>query len=196
MGLRENIRGRNIIHKSPWQQMNTRFTVCTNWKEYTLSPVGNAGANRELETRIKKRLLPALRQLHKGSHTDSGGAFHEVRFAIFDPRRTGNIQVDPGKVIDEAEIWNSDEMQRMRRLHVAKRANEIDICSRCCTTIPYPSQVAGSLILHGRTVRKFLPWAERLVYLSKLPRALLTPPKKDLRGERDWCRSIANEGIS
>jgi hypothetical protein len=27
-------------------------------------------------------------------------------------------------------------------------------------------------------VRKFLPWVERLVYLSKLPRSLLTPPKK------------------
>jgi hypothetical protein len=38
--------------------------------------------------------------------------------------------------------------------------------------------VAGSLILHGRTVRNFLPWVERLVYFSKLPRSLLTPPKK------------------
>jgi hypothetical protein len=45
-------------------------------------------------------------------------------------------------------------MQRMRRLHVARRANEIDICSRCCTTIPHPLLVAGSLMLHGRTVRK------------------------------------------
>jgi radical SAM protein with 4Fe4S-binding SPASM domain len=32
------------------------------------------------------------------------------------------------------EIWNSGEMQRMRWLHVAGRAGEIDICSRCCTT--------------------------------------------------------------
>ena len=66
----------------------------------------------------------------------------------------------------------------MRRLHVAGRADEIDICSRCCTTIPHPLLVAGSLILHGRTVRKFLPWMERWVYLAKLPRSLLTPPKK------------------
>jgi Iron-sulfur cluster-binding domain len=68
-------------------------------------------------------------------------------------RPVGNIGLQP-----LAEIWNSDEMQRMRQLHVAKRANEIDICSRCCTTIPHPLLVAGSLILHGRTVRKFLPW--------------------------------------
>jgi hypothetical protein len=32
--------------------------------------------------------------------------------------------------------------------------------------------------LHGRTVRKLLPLVERLVYYSKLPRSLLTPPKK------------------
>ena len=38
--------------------------------------------------------------------------------------------------------------------------------------------VAGSLLLHGRTVRRLLPWMERLVYFSKLPRSLLTPPKK------------------
>jgi hypothetical protein len=33
--------------------------------------------------------------------------------------------------------------------------------------------------LHGRTVRKLLPWVERLVYFSKLPRSLLTPPRKN-----------------
>ena len=75
------------------------------------------------------------------------------------------------------EIWNSDEMQRMRRLHVAGRAGEIDICSRCCTTIPHPVLVAGSLLLHGKTVRRLLPVVERLTYLSKLPRALLKPPQ-------------------
>ncbi len=76
-----------------------------------------------------------------------------------------------------AEIFNSAEMQRMRRLHVAGKAGEIDICARCCTTIPHPALVAGSLLLHGRTVRKLLPWVERLTYRRKLPTALLTPSK-------------------
>jgi radical SAM protein with 4Fe4S-binding SPASM domain len=75
------------------------------------------------------------------------------------------------------EIWNSDEMRRMRALHAAGRAGEIGICSRCCTTIPHPLLVAGSLVLHGRTVRRLLPAVERLVYFSRLPRRLLTPPK-------------------
>jgi hypothetical protein len=51
----------------------------------------------------------------------------------------------------------------------------VDICSRCCTTIPHPALVTGSLLLHGRTVRRLLPVVERLTYLSKLPKKLLRP---------------------
>lgn len=75
------------------------------------------------------------------------------------------------------EIFNSPEMRRMRKLHVEGRAGEIDICSRCCTTIPHPLLVVGSLLLHGETVRKLLPLVERLAYFSRLPRRLLAPPK-------------------
>jgi hypothetical protein len=67
----------------------------------------------------------------------------------------------------------------MRRLHVEGRAGEIDICARCCTTIPHKLLVVGSLILHGKTVRRLLPVVERMTYLSRLPRALLKPPKGD-----------------
>ena len=85
-----------------------------------------------------------------------------------------------GKIGEQslADIWNSEAMQEMRRLHAAGRAGEIDICSRCCTTIPHPALVAGSLILHGRTVRRLLPAIERLTYLSKLPARLLRPPRR------------------
>jgi radical SAM protein with 4Fe4S-binding SPASM domain len=76
------------------------------------------------------------------------------------------------------EIWNGEEMQQMRRRHLEGKAGEIDICARCCTTIPHPALVAGSLLLHGKTVRRMLPLIERLTYFSKLPKALLKPPKK------------------
>jgi len=76
-----------------------------------------------------------------------------------------------------AEVWNSQEMRRMRRLHVEGRAGEIDVCSRCCTIIPHPLLVAGSLVFHGKTVRRVLPWIERMTYLSRLPKRLLKPPK-------------------
>jgi radical SAM protein with 4Fe4S-binding SPASM domain len=75
------------------------------------------------------------------------------------------------------QIWNSDQMRLMRWLHVTGRAGEIDVCSRCCTTIPHPALVVGSLLLHGRTVRRLLPLIERLSYLSRLPARLLRPPK-------------------
>jgi hypothetical protein len=76
-----------------------------------------------------------------------------------------------------AEIWNGEPMREMRDAHVRGRAGDIPACSRCCTTIPHPLLVAGSLIFHGGTVRKFLPLVERLVYLSKLPATWLKPPK-------------------
>ncbi len=75
-------------------------------------------------------------------------------------------------------VWNSSAMRRMRRLHVEGRAGEIDVCSRCLTTIPHPLLVAGSLIFHGKTVRRLLPAVERLVYLSRLPARLLRPPAR------------------
>jgi radical SAM protein with 4Fe4S-binding SPASM domain len=76
------------------------------------------------------------------------------------------------------QIWNSEDMQHLRRMHVNGRAGEIDMCARCCTTIPHPVLVVGSLLLHGRTVRSMLPWVERLTYLSKLPGNLLRPPQR------------------
>jgi radical SAM protein with 4Fe4S-binding SPASM domain len=74
-------------------------------------------------------------------------------------------------------IFNGEPMRRMRRMHVQGRAGEIDICSRCCTTIPHPLLVAGSLVLHGKTVRRLLPAVERMVYVAKLPARWLNPPK-------------------
>ena len=71
------------------------------------------------------------------------------------------------------QIWNSDAMRRMRRLHAAGRSGEIDVCSRCLITIPHPLLVVASLLLHGQTVRRLLPWVERLIYFSRL----LRPPK-------------------
>ena len=77
------------------------------------------------------------------------------------------------------EIWNSPEMERMRGLHTSSRAAEIEICGKCRTSIPHPLLVVGSLIFHGKTVRRFLPWVEKLAYLSRLPVHLLRPQKQE-----------------
>jgi radical SAM protein with 4Fe4S-binding SPASM domain len=102
----------------------------------------------------------------------SGDVYPCCQSYMLDGKPVGHIGSQP---LDA--IWNSDEMQHMRRLHLSGRAGEIDICSRCCTTIPHPLLVAGSLIFHGKTVRRLLPLIERLTYFSKLPRRLLNPPK-------------------
>ncbi len=73
------------------------------------------------------------------------------------------------------EIWNSGEMQRMRRLHASGRAGEIDVCARCCTSIPHPALVVASLIVHGKLVRRLVPAIERLAYFSRLGRGWLRP---------------------
>ncbi len=74
------------------------------------------------------------------------------------------------------EIFNSDEMRQLRRLHAAGRAGEIDMCARCCTVVPHPMLVAGSLVLHGKWVRRAMPMIERLIYAAKLPKRWLSPP--------------------
>jgi len=75
------------------------------------------------------------------------------------------------------EIWNSPLLEHWRRLHVTGRAGEIPACSRCCAPIPHPVLVAGSLALHGKTVRRMLPWVERMAYLAKLPARWLKPAR-------------------
>ncbi len=76
-----------------------------------------------------------------------------------------------------AEIWNNQQMQRMRELHVAGRASEIDICRNCCVAIPHPALVVGSLLFHGNTVRKVIPLFERLSYVTKSAVKWLKPPE-------------------
>ena len=39
------------------------------------------------------------------------------------------------------EIFNSDAMRELRRLHSAGRSSEVDMCKRCCTVIPHPALV-------------------------------------------------------
>jgi radical SAM protein with 4Fe4S-binding SPASM domain len=75
------------------------------------------------------------------------------------------------------EIFNSEKMRGLRRLHADGRAGEIDMCARCSTAVPHPLLVAGSLALHGKWVRHALPLVERLVYRTRLNK-LLTPSRE------------------
>jgi radical SAM protein with 4Fe4S-binding SPASM domain len=78
------------------------------------------------------------------------------------------------------EIFNSDEIRRLRRLHAAGRGAEVDMCSRCSTPIPHPALAAASLLAHGKWVRHALPFVERLIRGRKLPERLLSPARSEL----------------
>ena len=75
------------------------------------------------------------------------------------------------------KIWNSAEMQQLRVLHATGRAGEIDMCTRCCASIPHPLLVTGSLVFNGKTVRRAMPVVERIAgRLLQRPQA----PKQEL----------------
>jgi radical SAM protein with 4Fe4S-binding SPASM domain len=78
------------------------------------------------------------------------------------------------------QIFNSDEMRRLRRLHAEGRGAEIDMCSRCSTPIPHPALAAASLLVHGKWVRRALPLVERLIRGRRLPERLLSPARSGL----------------
>lgn len=78
------------------------------------------------------------------------------------------------------EIFNSDDIRRLRKLHASGRGAEVDMCSRCCTAIPHPLLAAGSLLFHGKWVRRAMPVIERLIYRRKLPSTLLSSARAEL----------------
>lgn len=87
----------------------------------------------------------------------------------------GNLKETPLQ-----EIFNSDEMRRLRRLHAANRGAEVEMCARCSTPIPHPALAAASLLAHGKWVRSAMPVVERLIRGRKLPARLLSPERAGL----------------
>ena len=54
------------------------------------------------------------------------------------------------------------------------------MCARCCVAIPHPLLVAGSLLVHGKWVRRAVPVIERMIYGAKLPKRLLAAQRETL----------------
>ncbi|MBV9401497.1 MAG: SPASM domain-containing protein, partial [Bryobacterales bacterium] len=78
------------------------------------------------------------------------------------------------------EIFDSPAMRRLRGLHASGRGGEVDMCARCCTSLPHPLLAASSLLVHGKWVRRAVPLVERLIYGRKLPARLLSRARPEL----------------
>jgi len=86
----------------------------------------------------------------------------------------------------------ADELLRCRPLRGAQRLFGLTRCGRLLGQLRFSlglcggclacrlqlalALVAGSLLFHGKTVRRLLPAIERLIYFAKLPRKLLRSP--------------------
>ncbi len=66
------------------------------------------------------------------------------------------------------EIWRSEKMQALRRLHVENRPGEHPQCAVCPAARPRLPFVVGAMALSGTTVRRLVPVAERVAL--KFPR--------------------------
>jgi radical SAM protein with 4Fe4S-binding SPASM domain len=92
----------------------------------------------------------------------------------------GGAPVGDLNVEDLPEIFNSGEMQQLRKMHSEGRAAEIDMCARCGAAVPHPLFIAGSLLLHAKYVRRLLPVVEGLVNGASIHGHLPTPGRNAL----------------
>ena len=90
---------------------------------------------------------------------------------MLDGAPLGNLETQP-----LLAIWNSVEMQQMRRLHGAGRGGEIDIAPLLHHHPPPGAGHRQPAILHGKTVRRCCRMVERLT--SSKPPAVLRPPQR------------------
>jgi radical SAM protein with 4Fe4S-binding SPASM domain len=129
--------------------------------------------NAKRATSIKQRCHYLWRGAMYVKH--DGRVFPCCQSYALDGKPVGDLREQPLE-----DIFNSDEMRRLRRAHARGRAAEIDMCARCSTPLPHPLLVAASLLVHGKWVRRAMPVVERLIYSRKLPRTLLGPAGGEL----------------
>jgi radical SAM protein with 4Fe4S-binding SPASM domain len=60
------------------------------------------------------------------------------------------------------EVWNSDNMVKLREAHLKGDLKEYPVCQNCQAARPSPVAFYGSLMLNSLTVRKAVPAMEKL----------------------------------
>jgi len=67
------------------------------------------------------------------------------------------------------EIWNSEKMMRMRKLHIEGNGADIPCCNSCCVPKPRWPLNAAIFLLDDFRVRKSIPFFESLFIFNKIP---------------------------
>lgn len=66
------------------------------------------------------------------------------------------------------EIWNSEEMVKLREAHVRRDLSNYRTCQNCPAARPLMPVVLGSFLINTHTVRKAIPFFERMAQLRNI----------------------------
>ncbi len=66
------------------------------------------------------------------------------------------------------EIWNSEKMKNLREAHLAGNLAEYKACQNCPAARPRLPIILGSFLINTHTVRKAIPFFERLAQLRNI----------------------------
>ena len=67
-----------------------------------------------------------------------------------------------------AEIWNSDKMVRLREGHVLGELGPYKVCRNCPAARPRMAVTLGSFLVNTHTVRRVIPFFERLAQIRNI----------------------------
>lgn len=66
------------------------------------------------------------------------------------------------------EIWNSEKIVRMREAHIRGESRNYQVCVNCSAARPRPAVTLGSFLINTHTVRKTIPFFERMAHLRNI----------------------------
>lgn len=82
---------------------------------------------------------------------------------IYPNEAVGNVSREPF-----SRIWNSENMVRLRAAHIRGDLRDYPACRNCCAARPRPAVTAASFLINTHTVRKAIPFFERLAQMRNI----------------------------
>ena len=103
-------------------------------------------------------------QLWQGPvHIDYKGDFRPCCY-LFEDEPIGNVSEQSIR-----ELWDSEAMQSLRQAHLEGNLSEYPGCRACFAPNPRYPVIAGSFLVNPEVLRRWIPKAEKLALLHRLP---------------------------